>query len=578
MLELAKDKKFWERVRTSDDYKRLRDDLLEEYNKNNTEPPRPRSAKEILNNEDHGTYFRNINQLEYAALMALIYPDEEKYYNHLVDVIWAYCNEYTWAPLGHYNDYYNRTPADYDPGLLDIFACSVGFSMAEIKHIFKDRFPKLLVDRMTAEIRRRTIEPYVNRNFFWEKHDNNWTAVCTGSVGAVLMYEAPDLYYKYQKRLHDSMECYLAPYRDDGMCVEGSAYWGFGFGFFCNYALLEREFTNGEVDWFKRDKVKAIATYIQRMYLQPNVVASYGDCNFKEVYWYGLAHILRKVYPRAVEKLPMLNVNLLSYVHFSFGLRAFLYFDPKNVTEKLENGTYYAKDCSYFTKRTDSYGFTCKGGDNGESHNHNDVGSFIFARNNKQLLCDFGYPGPTAKTPGYHGHRRYEYFNPSSFSHNVPYFDGKGQDGCRRAPVFVKYNKKNDVAYMDFTGGYGVEGLLKAERTFYFGENEITLKDNYKLSKNLKITERFVSTVKPRVKGNTVHIDDVYLIGSDNSTLKIAEVPYSAQFPDEKGSFDQICYCFDYQLNEGETEFTLKIQIGRGEEKKEQDSQLKKIK
>ncbi|MBQ3018945.1 MAG: hypothetical protein IJD89_08375, partial [Clostridia bacterium] len=162
--------------------------------------------------------------------------------------------------------------------------------------------------------------------------------------------------------------------------------------------------------------------------------------------------------------------------------------------------------------------------------------------------------------------------------HNVPYFDGKGQDGCRRAPVFVKYNKKNDAAYMDFTGGYGVEGLLKAERTFYFGENEITLKDNYKLSKNLKITERFVSTVKPRVKGNTVHIDDVYLIGSDNSTLKIAEVPYSAQFPDEKGSFDQICYCFDYQLNEGETEFTLKIQIGRGEEKKEQDSQLKKIK
>ncbi|MBQ3018900.1 MAG: hypothetical protein IJD89_08150, partial [Clostridia bacterium] len=124
MLELAKDKKFWERVRTSDDYKRLRDDLLEEYNKHNTEPPRPRSAKEILNNEDHGTYFRNICQLEYTALMALIYPDEEKYYNQLVDVIWAYCNEYTWAPLGHYNDYYNRTPADYDPGLLDIFACS----------------------------------------------------------------------------------------------------------------------------------------------------------------------------------------------------------------------------------------------------------------------------------------------------------------------------------------------------------------------------------------------------------------------------------------------------------------------
>ena len=31
MLEFAKDPKFWEKVRTSDDYKRLRDDLKEEY-------------------------------------------------------------------------------------------------------------------------------------------------------------------------------------------------------------------------------------------------------------------------------------------------------------------------------------------------------------------------------------------------------------------------------------------------------------------------------------------------------------------------------------------------------------------
>ena len=564
MFELAKDKKFWEKVRTSDDYKRLRDDLLEEYEKHQpNKPVLPRSAKEILEYNDHGTYFRNLNLLEYTTILALIYPDNQEYYDKLVEIVWAYCNEYAWAPLGHYNDYYNRTPYDYDPGLLDIFACSVGFSMAEIKHIFKDKFPKLLVDRMTAEIRRRTIEPYVERNFFWEKHDNNWTAVCTGAVGAVLMYEAPDLYYKYQKRLHDSMECYLAPYRDDGMCVEGSAYWGFGFGFFCNYAMLEREFTNGEVDWFKRDKVKAIATYIQRMYLQPNVVASYGDCNFKEVYWYGLAHLLRKVYPNDVEKLPMLNVNLLSYTHFTFGIRAFIYFDKENVCEKLENGTYYANDCSYFTKRTDYYGFSCKGGDNGESHNHNDVGSFIFARNNKSYLCDFGYPGPTASTPGYHGNQRYTYFNPSSFSHNVPYINGIGQDGVRRAPVFVKYNKKNDAAYMDFTGGYGIKELEKAERTFYFGEKEILLKDEFKTSKELKITERFVSTTKPRVKGNTVHIDDIYLIGGDTAVLKIVEVPYSAQFPDENGSYDQICYCFDYELKEGAREFTLKIQIGK---------------
>lgn len=564
MLDFAKDKKFWEKVRTSDDYKRLRDDLKDEYEKHFKEPPRPRSAKEILNNEDHGTYFRNICQLEYTALMALVYPDNEEYYDNLVDVIWAYLNEYTWAPLGHYNEYYDRTPADYDPGLLDIFACSVGFSMAEIKNLFKDRFPKLLVDRMTAEIRRRTIEPYVNRNFFWEKHNNNWTAVCAGSVGAVLMYEAPDLYYKYQERLHKSMECYLASYGDDGMCVEGTAYWGFGFGFFCNYAMLEREFTKGEVDWFKRDKIKAISQYIQKMYIQPSVVASYSDCNFKEVYWYGLPHMLSTVYPKEIKKLPMLDVNLLSYVHFSFGLRAFLYFNPENVTAKLENATYYDDNCNYFTKITDSYGFTCKGGDNGESHNHRDVGSFIFASNNKPYICDLGYPGPTAKTPDYHGSSRYKYFNPSSFSHNIPFFNGeKGQEGCSREPVRAVYNAKKDTVSMEIAPAYCLEGLKSIKRTFKFEEKNILMRDVYEIDGKTKITERFVSTTKPRVNGNTIALDNVYLVGSDNATLKIAEVPYSAQFPDEKGSHDQICYCFDFELKEGESEFVLKIQVGR---------------
>lgn len=564
MLDFAKDKKFWERVRTSDDYKRLRDDLKDEYEKHQKEPARPRSAKEILKNEDHGTYFRNICQLQHTALMALIYPDNEEYYDNLVDVIWAYLNEYTWAPLGHYNEYYNRTPADYDPGLLDIFACSVGFSMAEIKHLFKDRFPKLLVDRMTAEIKRRTIEPYVERTFFWEKHNNNWTAVCTGSVGAVLMYEAPELYYKYQERLHKSMECYLASYGDDGMCVEGTAYWGFGFGFFCNYAMLEREFTNGEVDWFKRDKIKAISQYIQKMYIQPNVVASYSDCNFKEVYWYGLPHMLSTVYPNEIKKLPMLDVNLLSYVHFSFGLRVFLYFNPNNVTKKLENATYYDDNCNYFTKITDNYGFTCKGGDNGESHNHRDVGSFIFASNNKPYICDLGYPGPTAKTPDYHGSSRYKYFNPSSFSHSIPFFNGeKGQEGCSREPVRAVYNKKKDTVSMEIAPAYCLDGLKSINRTFKFEEKDILMRDVYEIEGNAKITERFVSTTKPRVNGNTIALDNVYLVGSDSATLKIAEVPYSAQFPDENGSFDQICYCFDFELKEGEKEFVLKIQVGR---------------
>ena len=122
MLDFAKNKAFWERVRTSDDYAIHRKELMEIYERAFKTPPRPHSAEEIFSANDNGLWRLQFDQLQSSALLALIYPDNEKYYRELIDTVWAYCNEYTWAPLGHYNSYYNRTPADFDPGLIDIFA------------------------------------------------------------------------------------------------------------------------------------------------------------------------------------------------------------------------------------------------------------------------------------------------------------------------------------------------------------------------------------------------------------------------------------------------------------------------
>ena len=266
MLDFAKDKKFWENVRQSDEFKWHREEIKELYDKAFKVEPRAHSAEDILGNDDKGLWRLQFDHLQSSALMALIYPENEEYYNNLLKIVWAYLGEYTWAPLGHYTEYYyQRTPKDFDFGLIDIFASSIALALAEIKNLFSDRFPQLLKDRISYELRRRTIEPYLNRKFFWETHDNNWTAVCAGGVGGVLIYEDPELFYQCQERLHSAMEHYLASYKNDGMCVEGVGYWGFGFGFFTTYALLEKELTQGKVDWFKRDKVKEIAKYLQHI-------------------------------------------------------------------------------------------------------------------------------------------------------------------------------------------------------------------------------------------------------------------------------------------------------------------------
>ena len=89
MLDFAKNKAFWERVRTSDDYAIHRKELNEIYERAFKTPPRPHSAEEILNNNDNGLWRLQFDQLQSSALLALIYPDNEKYYRELVDTVWA---------------------------------------------------------------------------------------------------------------------------------------------------------------------------------------------------------------------------------------------------------------------------------------------------------------------------------------------------------------------------------------------------------------------------------------------------------------------------------------------------------
>ena len=562
MFDIARDPKVWERIRNDEAFARHRKELTEAYDKYFAVAPSCASAWEVLEYPNAtGRRGDTYRQLQCVAILALIYPENEKYYRSLVEVVWEICNEYTWAPLGHYNSYYDRTPADFDTGLIDIFAASLAFSMAEIKSLFKDRFPKLLNDRISYEIRRHTIEPFLTRKFFWESHNNNWTAVCTGAVGGVLMYEDPEEFKRQLPRLQKAMECYLNSYDDDGMCVEGTAYWGFGFGFFSVYAMLLREFSNGEYDWLANPKVKSISQFIQKMHLQPNVLAMFSDVNAREGYWVGLPHMLKTVYGDAIEKLPLDQATIIAYCHWAFAVRSTVYYNPEYTTEKLENATYYAPVSNYFTKRTDNYGLAFKGGNQWESHNHQDVGSFILARDNRQIFCDFGYIGP-GNWPGYQSNRRNEYFQPSSFSHSLPIFDGKGQGGDDPNKARAVYNEETGWVYMDFTLGYSKithPSLQKAERSFKPMDDKIEMYDKFTFSDKVNIVERFVTTIVPKVEGNTVYLDDVKLSTTSDVTLNVVEQPYVDQLPDENGNYNKICYLLDYTLNGDTTEFYATI-------------------
>jgi hypothetical protein len=288
----------------------------------------------------------------------------------------------------------------------------------------------------------------------------------------------------------------------------------------------------------------------------------FSDVNAREGYWVGLPHMLKTIYGDAIESLPMDQATIVAYCHWAFAVRSTVYYNPEFTSDKLENCVYSAPVSNYFTKRTDNYGLSFKGGNQWESHNHQDVGSFILARNNRQIFCDFGYIGP-GNWPGYQGSRRNEYFQPSSFSNSLPIFNGKGQGGPWEGKARAVYDEATSSVYMDFTHGYDVDAvhttLKKAERTFTLADDKIDIYDKYEFSEKPLIVERFVTTIKPRIEGESVILDDVRFTCTSDATLNIVEQPYVDQLPDENGNYNKICYLLDFTLKDGVMDFSATI-------------------
>ena len=133
----------------------------------------------------------------------------------------------------------------------------------------------------------------------------------------------------------------------------------------------------------------------------------------------------------------------------------------------------------------------------------------------------------------------------------------------KREDVKIDYNEKESSVYMDFTHGYDVDAvhttLQKAERKFTLTDDKIDLYDKFAFSEKPLIVERFVTTIKPRIEGNSVILDDVRFTCTSDATLNIVEQPYVDQLPDENGNYNKICFLLDYTLNGDTLDFSATI-------------------
>ncbi|MBP3495071.1 MAG: heparinase II/III family protein [Clostridia bacterium] len=563
LLGKAANKEFWAGLKNKDEYKHIIDAVLVDYNKCCIGEIETTKFSKFRLFKDKGdrtayqeTFFKRQHRMYTMAFMTLLYPENEGYLELLQDTIWEICDQYVWALPAHIENIDENNNCE-----LDLDATTMAMALAIIKTVLEDRLHPLIKSRIDYEIDRRLVKPFFAKRWHWEYRANNWTAVCSGATGCTIMLNRPELFELARDRLNENMADYIRSYKEDGVCVEGAGYWSYGFGYYMEYAKMQKKFTNGQYNLVDNDKIRNISTFLQKLFLDKDVIVNYGDCGVGTDVSVpaGFMFGLKKSFGNDVQ-LPPKKALAYEPHYFPFMLRAFTDFDISFVSEDIsENATYYMGDCGWFVKRTKNYGLSARGGCNGESHNHNDVGTFIFSIDNKQVIIDMG--GRPYTRQYFEGATRYTFLETSSRGHNVPIINGQYQANVPEA--YPKTYYENGIFKVDFKAAYDINELKELTREYAPDENGVTITDKFEIDGNATFTERLVSYIEPKIEGDTIKIGKAII--KFNGAL--AKASYSkdvhATELDQDGNMKKgvDIYLTDINVNEPKNEFSFRVEV-----------------
>ncbi|MFA5859687.1 MAG: heparinase II/III family protein, partial [Elusimicrobiota bacterium] len=372
-------------------------------------------------------YFQKRNVMTSLAMLVLLeHGNVQENIDKLCDYLWNICEETTWV-----------LPAHYARQDVDLFASETAQALAEIVTTLEDKLPKDVKTRVKSEIYRRVLDPYLDhyKKFWWYKGTNNWNGVCNGAIGSTFVLLETDTVRLENavRTVVTGLDTYITKgFNNDGGTTEGVPYWMFGMGNYIMFADLLYQRTGGKVDILSSNKLKAIAKYPLSMAMGPAQVASFSDSGDSIRLPHGMIKRLseRTACPELLTFLD--NKNFVTErVSYPKVLRNIFWWDyntipqdfivndlmlPQTGVVKLVNTSTSAGNIILV--------LSAKAGHNAESHNHNDIGSFILRVNGETILCD---PGSGLYDKDYFSGKRYNNVFANSYGHSVPVINGKLQ-------------------------------------------------------------------------------------------------------------------------------------------------------
>ncbi len=452
-----------------------------------------------------------------ALVLAECTENKGRFLDDIVNGIFSLCEESAWQLPAH-NSYIRDTPQlplpDATAPILDLFACETGAVLGTVYYLMKDVLDTVspfITKRIRHELEHRILIPYLHEHFWWmgdgKEPMNNWTIWCTQNV--LLSLFLTGLGGKQEKteilrKSCQSTDYFLAEYGDDGCCDEGAQYYRHaGLCLFQVTEILNAVTGGCFSSLYQEEKIKNIASYIWNVHIDDKYYVNFADCSPVA----GRAGVREFLFAQRTD-----NENMMRFAAQDFhagGLDSLLLPTENNLYYRLQNAFTVSRirachkahcqaDClnlpeaanppdifypsvGLFLARDGSLTLAAKAGDNADSHNHNDTGSFTVYKQGQPLLVDVGVESYTKKT---FSPQRYEIWTMQSAYHNLPTVNGfMQQDGenYRASEVSCHMSDTLCEITMDISGAYPKEAGLThyLRRAALYKNKEIIIHDRF---------------------------------------------------------------------------------------------------
>ena len=452
-----------------------------------------------------------------ALVMAEIMEGKGRFLNDIIDGMGSFCEESWWGIPAHYG---KRIPLT-ETQEVDLFNAETAGLIVWTRYMLEKQFNAFspdLCQRIDREIERRILQPAVQTDYWWKKAGMNWNPwICSNWLACVLICEKDEARKEEAiAQIRKATQAFIDAYPDDGGCDEGPGYWDRAAASMFEVMRMLPDFSDNT------EKIRKMAAYAYKTYIGNDYCVDFADAHENKAiqqvnivypfgYWLGdktmrefgaylgrQKHILEN--PSALYdksgNFPTLGREL-------FFLRHIRDFIEENPREPLLKDV-WLPNLQIMTARRGGLYLAMKGGTNGESHNHNDIGSFIIYADNEPLLIDPAVGEYTAKT---FGKDRYDIWTMQSQYHNLPQINGIDQkDGKEYAAQLISH--KDGQLCLDIAKAYPEEAAVKSwKRTITSMKSSISVTEDYELNA-IKTPTRlmFITTIKPEIAQGEAYV------------------------------------------------------------------------